>query len=157
MIIERCNARHFDGWVRLRCLLWPDQTIEAHRKYAGATIDRPENATVYIAREGDTVIGFAEATMRRDYVNGCSTSPVGFLEGLFVEKTYRGRGIARLLNDALEQWAAGFGCTEFASDVLLDNTVGQKAHEALGYKETERVVFYAKRLVRAKFTDRMKS
>ena len=48
----------------------------------------------------------------------------------------------------LEEWAAGRGCTEFASDVLLHNETGQKAHEALGYEETERVVFYAKRLAR---------
>jgi aminoglycoside 6'-N-acetyltransferase I len=54
----------------------------------------------------------------------------------------------RLLNKALEEWAAGLGCTEFTSDVLLQNEAGQKAHEALGFEETDRVVFYAKRLAR---------
>ena len=81
-------------------------------------------------------------------MNGCSTAPVGFLEGLYVEPAYRGHGLARLLSKALEEWAIGLGCTEFASDVLLHNEAGQRAHEALGYTETERVVFYAKWLAR---------
>jgi len=149
MIIERGTAEHFDDWVRLRQALWPDETTEEHRRYAASLIDRPKDAIVYLAREqGGNIIAFAEATLRRDYVNGCSTSPVGFLEGLYVAAPYRGRGLARLLNKALEEWAAGLGCTEFASDVLLHNESGQKAHEALGYEETERVVFYAKRLAR---------
>ena len=43
---------------------------------------------------------------------------------------------------------SAWGCNEFASDVLLHNEAGQRAHEALGYTETERVVFYAKWLAR---------
>ena len=128
--------------MRLRQSLWPDETIAEHRRYAASVIDRPKDAIVYVAREEDgNVIAFADATLRRDYVNGCSTSPVGFLEGVYVEPPYRGRGLARLLNNALEEWAAGLGCTEFASDVLLHNQAGQRAHEALGYEETDRVVF----------------
>ena len=147
MIVERCTAEHFEDWVRLRQALWPDETIEEHRRYAASMVDRQTDAIVYLAQEEDgNIVAFAEATLRRDYVNGCSTSPVGFLEGLYVVPPYRGRGLARLLNKALEDWAASLGCTEFASDVLLRNESGQRAHEALGYIETERVVFYAKRL-----------
>jgi aminoglycoside 6'-N-acetyltransferase I len=147
MIVERCTAEHFEDWVRLRQALWPDETIEEHRRYAASMVDRPTDAIVYLAQEEDgNIVAFAEATLRRDYVNGCSTYPVGFLEGLYVVPPYRGRGLARLLNKALEDWAASLGCTEFASDVLLRNESGQRAHEALGYIETERVVFYAKRL-----------
>ena len=110
-------------------------------------LNRTEDAIVYLAREeGDDVVTFAEATLRRDYVNGCSTSPVGFLEGVYVKPPYRDRGLAPVLCEALEDWAADLGCIEFASDVLLQNTLGQKVHEALGFEETERVIFYAKRL-----------
>ena len=79
--------------------------------------------------------------MRRDYVNSCATSPVGFLEGLYVDPEFRHRGIARKLCRAVEDWAASLGCSEFASDVHLHNEKSQKAHEAL---ETERVVYYRK-------------
>ena len=77
MIIEPCNLDRFDDWVRLRCALWPDDTLEEHRKYAASIIERTKDARVYIARDEDTVVGFAEATLRHDYVNGCATSPVG--------------------------------------------------------------------------------
>ena len=79
-------------------------------------------------------------------MNGCNTSPVGFLEGLYVEPRYRKRGLARLLCSAVEDWAKGMGCSEFASDVLLQNEMGQRVHEALGFNATDRVVFYLKQI-----------
>ena len=67
MIIERCTAEHFEDWVRLRQALWPDETIEEHRRYAASVIDRPNDATVYVACKKDgNVIAFAEATLRRE-------------------------------------------------------------------------------------------
>jgi aminoglycoside 6'-N-acetyltransferase I len=150
MIIERCTSERFEDWIRLRQALWPDDTLEEHRRYAASTLDRPDETVAYLARdEGGNVVAFAEATLRRDYVNGCTTSPVGFLEGLYVQVPYRGRGLARLLCQTLERWAADLGCTEFASDALLHNEAGQRAHEALGFEETERVVYYVKRLAGA--------
>jgi aminoglycoside 6'-N-acetyltransferase I len=93
MIIERSTAEHFEDWVRLRQALWPAETIDEHRRYAASVIDRSKDAIAYLAREQDgNIIAFAEATLRRDYVNGCSSSPVGFLEGLYVAAPYRGRG-----------------------------------------------------------------
>jgi aminoglycoside 6'-N-acetyltransferase I len=147
MIIERCLAENLEDWVRLRQALWPDETAEEHRRCAVSLLNRTKDAIVYLARDEDgSVVAFAEATLRQDYVNGCSTSPVGFLEGLYVEAPHRGRGLAQLLCEALEVWATGLRCTEFASDVLLHNAAAQRVHEALGFAETERVVFYAKRL-----------
>jgi len=147
MIVERCTSERVDEWVRLRQALWPDETLEGHRRNAAFMLGS-DDAIAYLVHERGNFVAFAEATLRRDYVNGCSTSPVGFLEGLYVEAPYRGRGLARLLCKALEDWATGLGCTEFASDVLLHNQAGQRAHEALGFEETDRVVFYAKRLAR---------
>jgi aminoglycoside 6'-N-acetyltransferase I len=36
------------------------------------------------------------------------------------------------------------GCSEFASDTLLDNVESHKFHAALGFQETERVVYFRK-------------
>jgi len=147
--VEPCTSECFEDWVRLRQLLWPEETADEHRRDAASMLDRPQDAIVYVARgDNGCVIAFAEATIRRDYVNGCSTSPVGFLEGLFVEIPFRRRGLARLLCKAIEDWAARSGCTEFASDVLLDNETGLRVYEALGFEECERVVFYRKRLAK---------
>lgn len=102
---------------------------------------------------GGAAIGFVEASQRVDYVNGTSTSPVAFLEGLYVDPAYRRRGVARTLVDEVERWAATLGCVELASDSPLDNGVAHAAHRALGFEETERVVYF-RRAVRRKLQDR---
>ena len=120
---------------------------EGGKADAEAILDHPDEGIAFIARdEHAAAIGFAEASLRRDYVNGCSTSPVGFLEGLFVVPAFRRRGVARNLCRHAEDWAASLGCSEFASDVVLGNETSQRAHEALGFEETERVVYYRKLL-----------
>ncbi len=65
-----------------------------------------------------------------------------------MDAPYRGRGVARLLCKALEDWTVDLGCTEFASDVLVHNETGQKVHEPLSFEETEHVVYYVKRHTR---------
>ena len=94
------------------------------------------------------MVGFAEATLRHDHVNGCATSPVGFLEGLYVLPGQRRHGAGRALVVAVEAWAAGLGCSELASDTGLGNTAARLVHGALGFAETEQVVFFRKVLRR---------
>jgi len=92
--------------------------------------------------EGNNAMGFAEASVRSDYVNGASSSPVAFLEGIFVEPRARETGIARHLIEAVCTWAKDQGLRELASDADLSNTTSQAVHKALGFEETERVVFF---------------
>lgn len=90
----------------------------------------------------DVPLGFAEASIRSDYVNGTSGSPVAFLEGIFVEPGARRTGIARGLVEAICAWAREHGLSELASDADLTNTTSHAVHDALGFSETERVVFF---------------
>ncbi|GAA1592604.1 hypothetical protein GCM10009764_14530 [Nocardia ninae] len=107
----------------------------------------PRDAAAFLARdERGTAVGFGEVTLRHDYVNGCDTSPVAFLEGLFVIPSHRSSGVARALCEVMEAWGRENGCTEFGSDALLSNAEGQNMHAALGFEERERVVYYRKML-----------
>jgi aminoglycoside 6'-N-acetyltransferase I len=90
--------------------------------------------------------GFTEAALRSDYVNGCTTSPVVFLEGLYVVPGRRREGIARALIAAVETWARERGYEELASDALIDNVESHDLHRAVGFSETERVVYFRKNL-----------
>jgi aminoglycoside 6'-N-acetyltransferase I len=131
------------GWVALRRALWPGEVLDDVRGY----LDRPQSATAFVAvGEPGEVPGFAEATIRHDYVNGCETSPVGFPEGWYVVPRARGQGMGRALVHAVEHWALLRGCHEPGSDALLDNDCGHAAHRACGFRETERVVYFCKRL-----------
>ena len=91
-------------------------------------------------------VGLAEASVRTDYVNGAHSSPVAFLEGIYVALEARRKGIAKSLVSAVCQWARSVGCSELASDALLNNELSQAVHRALGFQETERVVFFRKAL-----------
>lgn len=92
------------------------------------------------------IAGFAEASLRHDYVNGTDTSPVGFLEGLYVAPAWRRRGIGRALVAGVDDWVRATGCSELASDADVTNTAGHAAHRAYGFVETERVVYFRKRV-----------
>jgi aminoglycoside 6'-N-acetyltransferase I len=145
--IEPCTLHSLEEWAVLRHALWPEAPVQDHLSEAQAMLWEQRKAAAFLVRLPDgTAAGFAEAALRHDYVNGCSTSPVAFLEGIYVEPEYRNRGLACLLCRAVEAWARRLGCREFASDVLLENTGSQEMHQALGFEETERVVYYRKPL-----------
>jgi aminoglycoside 6'-N-acetyltransferase I len=133
--------------VRLRSLLWPEAPEVEHRAEAGHILSQPERFVTYVAIARDErVAGFSEGSLRFDYVNGCESSPVVFLEGIYVTEADRGKGVARLLAGAVEAWGRERGCREFASDALLDNETSHTMHRALGFAETERVVCFRKLL-----------
>ena len=135
-------------WAALRQALWSSSSIMDHRDEILAVLRAPtEQAVAFVAAGLQTrLCGFAEARIRRDYVNGCDTSPVAFLEGIYVTPDARGQGIGRELGAAVEAWGRERGCMELASDALLGNLDSQVFHGAVGFEETERVVFFRKRL-----------
>ena len=145
MQIEKCGADQLPQWVALRCALWPDEDAQQIAAEAPAMLARPD-MLVLAACEGDAVIGFAEAAIRRDYVNGCETSPVAFVEDIYVVPQRRRRGVAKAMIAAVEGWARQKGLSELASDALLDNAQSHAMHNALGFGETERVVYFRKTL-----------
>ena len=109
-------------------------------------LGRCDRYAVFLAVSlGGDALGFAEAAIRHDYVNGCDASPVVFLEGIYVLPVMRRQGVAAALCAAVQQWGASHACEEFASDTSIDNIDAQAVHRALGFEETERVVFFRKR------------
>jgi aminoglycoside 6'-N-acetyltransferase I len=145
--IERCSSLDQPGWLELRLALWTDATAEEHRGYMAIALAQPERfLQLMMYDEKRQPVGFIEGSIRGDYVNGTESSPVGFVEGVFVAPAWRRRGIARQLYAAIGDWARARGCRELASDALLENEASQRAHRALGFRETERVVYFTREL-----------
>lgn len=107
---------------------------------------RADAAVFVIEREDDTALaGFVEVGAR-SIADGCSTSPVGYIEAWYVDPDVRRGGNGRALLKAAEEWACEQGYQEMASDALIDNHVSHAAHEHSGYREVDRVVTYRKDL-----------
>jgi len=143
--IERCSSLDQPGWLDMRLALWPDATADEHRAYMAVSLAQPERfLQLMMYDERRQPLGFIEGSIRNDYVNGTESSPVGFVEGVYVAPASRRKGVARQLYDAIGDWAKARGCRELASDALVDNEVSQRAHRALGFRETERVVYFTR-------------
>lgn len=145
--VRRAGLDDLDAWVALRHQLWPHLSIEGHRAEVKTALTEPQRLVSFLCRDSaGMAVGLAEASIRSDYVNGCETSPVAFLEGIVVDPSARRQGIAGLLVSAVSEWARSCGLSELASDALLDNTVSHAMHGALGFDETQRVVYFRRTL-----------
>lgn len=141
MDIAPCTAADLKDWAAMRAALWPDEP--ELRAEAAVMLAEPSGDILnLICRVDGAAAGMAEAAFRHDYVNGCETSPVVFLEGIYVIDAHRRSGVARALVDRVAEWGRARGCTEFASDALLDNHVSHAFHRAIGFEQAERVVFF---------------
>lgn len=125
--------------------LWPEHTPEEITAELECLTLRQDTA-FFLATEEDIPVGFAQCQLRRDYVEGTSSSPVGYLEGIFVEASFRRRGIARALLSVCEDWARAAGCREFASDCELINEQSLRFHLALGFLEAGRIICFTRTL-----------
>jgi len=145
--IEPCQSACQPGWLALRQALWPDSSAQEHLEEIAGLLDDPQRYINLLAYTADgRPAGLAEASLRHDYVNGTEHSPVVFLEGLYVSAEQRRQGIAERLIEAVAQWGRDRGCVEMASDTGLENLLSQTVHKALGFEETERVVYFRKTL-----------
>jgi aminoglycoside 6'-N-acetyltransferase I len=146
-MIQSCVSTKQRGWLKLRQALWTDVPAKEHLEEMSELLANPQHHVQFVVYdESKQALGFVEASIRTEYVNGTNTSPVAFLEGIYVLPTARQQGIAARLIAAVSAWAIEAGCHEIASDALLENTISHTVHQKLGFEETERVVFFCKPL-----------
>jgi aminoglycoside 6'-N-acetyltransferase I len=139
-------------WTRMRAALWPESSAESHAYEIAAFLTG--NLTGWLAglhavavfvavRPGGGLCGFLEASVR-PVADGCTTHPVGYVEGWYVDPDVRRQGIGRALLRAAEEWALSQGCQEIASDAHLENSVSRAAHKAAGFLEEAPCVRFRK-------------
>jgi len=143
--IRRAEPKDKAGWVRLRHSLWPDCPENKHALEVEQVLQ--SGGTVFVAEHKQAgLIGFAEVSIRSDHVDGATISPVPYLEGWFVDASFRGRGTGRALLKAVEDWAISSGYTELASDAEIGNAQSIRLHKLLGFSEIDRNVTFLKKL-----------
>lgn len=125
--------------------MWDSNTLEGLTEEFKEYLGQGEGV-VFLVFEGKNAVGFAQCGLRHDYVEGTETSPVGYLEGIFVTEPCRNQGVARQLLDACQKWAVEQGCMEFASDCELTNEDSLRFHLGVGFSEVNRVICFVKKL-----------
>lgn len=132
-------------------LLWPDASLEEHRRELEAILQSGRYGTLPMAilishvNDGKPT-GFIEVGLR-SHADGCDTAqPVGFIEGWFVHEAFRKQGIGAALMRSAEGWARKQGCREIASDTWIDDEMSIDAHQALGFEVVDRCVHFRKPL-----------
>jgi aminoglycoside 6'-N-acetyltransferase I len=145
MTVREIAERDRAEWVRMRDALWPGSPADHEAETRAFFEERRSPAAVWVAEAGGQVVGFLELEYR-SYAEGCSSSPVPYIEGWYVDPSRRGQGIGRALVEAAEAHALAGGYREIASDAQIDNTGSIAAHGALGYEEVDRIVCFRRAL-----------
>lgn len=145
MIVKQAQRRDLGVLTNLAAMLWKGQNADELQEEYSRLLSR-KDAAFFIAYSEKTPVGFAQCQLRGDYVEGTSSSPVGYLEGIFVKENFRRMGYAGELLKNCENWAKGRGCTEFASDCELSNEKSIAFHKSAGFLEANRIVCFAKNL-----------
>lgn len=124
--------------------VWTDSPEELEKDFT--ELLRSEKDLVAVSEENGEVIAFANVRIRSDYVAGAASLPAAYLEGICVKEGHRGRGEAKNLLAYCENWAKEQGCGDLGSDCLIDNEASRAFHLAMGFREVERVICFAKKL-----------
>lgn len=129
----------------LAALLWQNHSAEDLFHEFSKIMSKGESQ-FFLKYEEDMPVGFAQCQLRYDYVEGTETTPVGYLEGIFVKEGYRNKGYAKELLAECEAWAKRNGCHEFASDCEINNIGSFRFHKAMNFAEVNRIICFTKRL-----------
>jgi len=144
-MIKEATLREAKETANLALLLWAGHKFEEFIQEIEHLISQPDSE-VFLAYHDSEAIGFAQCQLRYDYVEGTSSSPVGYLEGLFVKEEFRKQGFAKKLVNACETWTKNKECREFASDCELKNEESLSMHLKLGFSEANRIICFKKAL-----------
>lgn len=142
-MIKVANKSDSKTLAQMAIKIWDNDSVEELEKEFDEFVDDPNMAS-FIKYVDEKPVGFANVSIRYDYVEGCETSPVGYLEGIYVEDCYRNNNFARELVIACEDWVKNKGIKEFASDCELTNLGSLAFHLSIGFSEANRIICFKK-------------
>jgi len=141
------DKAHFGEWRKMSLELFPGYAMDDLERDLFQVI-ASDNQETFFAKGKEGIIGFINISIRHDYVEGSNSSPVGYLEAIFIKPEYRKHGVARKLVALGERWVLEKGCTQMGSDTWASNGHARKFHLGLGFKEEDTLVHYIKDLKR---------
>ena len=145
MTFRKAGKEDAAAYSDLAIRLWSDADVKELEEEFIDLAEDPDSV-VFLAIEDSTHVGFAHCQVRTDYVEGSDSSPVGYIEGIYVLEDYRNKGVARGLLRSCEDWARSKGILEMASDCEITNEESIDFHKKVGFSEANRVVCFIKNI-----------
>ena len=143
MSIIKATTEHLTKWTNLALLLFPDSSFEEELQFHKEILLSEKEVGLLYQIDGQ-IVGYMNISVRNDYVNGTDTSPVVFIEAIYVLEQYRGQGIGKKFITYAEGYAKKRGIKQLASDCFIDNTLSENFHKGCGFAEKERVICFVK-------------
>lgn len=143
--IVKAEKQHIDELIFFAGQLWGNHNTKNLKKEFETKLSNKESV-IFLYVCDDKIVAFSMCGLRHDYVEGCISSPVAYLEGIFVLPEYRRKGIGKQLVEACQKWGKQQGCEEFASDCEFTNKISQQFHNGCNFKESNRIVCFVKDL-----------
>ena len=144
-MILNVQEKDIPAAAALAALLWSNHSVVSLAEAFKQQLLKGDTQ-FFLKYDGAIPAGFAQCQLRHDYVEGTKTSPVGYLEGIFVREEFRHMGYAKALLEECKKWAKANGCVEFASDCELTNETSFLFHKAVGFTETNRIICFTQPL-----------
>ncbi len=93
-----------------------------------------EDAQVLVVTNGDEIVasGYARIKAARHYLDHELYSYLGFM---YTSPDFRGKGINKIIIDALKKWSAAKGLKEIRLTVYDENRDAIRAYEKVGFKK----------------------
>ncbi len=135
------NRNAFPLWKQMREDLYGSLNNDYHAKEMENIFVSDVWFCNFLADENNQVIGLVELSSR-NIVDGCLSSPVAYLEGLYLRPEHRGKGLGKEVIRIIIKWCMVEGFSELATDTEITNKKAQRFYESMGFEEVDRVVEY---------------
>lgn len=147
MPIVKADNSNINQWVELSLKLFPkEDKLELgmlYNRYLNYQ-NLPQREMGYLYKEDDKYVGFINYSTKQDYVSGSTSSPVLYIEAIYVLPEYRQKGVGHKLIRHVEQIAKDKNIQQVASDCELNNNVSEQFHKNCGFTEVERIICFIK-------------
>jgi GNAT superfamily N-acetyltransferase len=107
----------------------PSQWDEEHARLALDEAIVSPQSNVFVAEDGDALVGFCTAYLE---LNSVRFGQRCWVEDLAVDPECRSKGIGKALLDAAKDWARGAGATHLELDSALTRTDAHRFYEREG-------------------------
>lgn len=129
----------------MRGHIYDSLSSEFHGKEMADIFARNDWYCLFIKNKDDEILGFIELSSR-NIVDGCLSSPVAYIEGLYIKEENQGKGMGAKSVEAIKIWCEERGFTELGADTELENIKAQKFFISIGFRETYRIVEFCTKI-----------